>query len=424
MTPNVITVENLGKSYKLGGLRHDSARDQLVHAFRSMGGLLRSRRTPPTSLEDDTFWALKDVSFSIRRGESVGVIGANGAGKSTLLKLLSQITEPSEGEARIRGRLASLLEVGSGFHPELTGKENIFLNGSILGMSKAEIRNKFDEIVAFAEIEKFLGLPVKRYSSGMYVRLAFAVAAHLDPDILVIDEVLAVGDAGFQKKCLAKIKEVEDSDRTVLVVSHNMGVIQSLCSRCLLLSKGRLIADEAPGEAVRKYLDDSSPAASFAREANKNGEPSLVHGNIFVKTSTDGTFVRLDVQISSRESKAVAMGVRLTDGLGIPVGIGSLGALDPAQSIQLKPGITSVSATFPIDNLAVGLYHVSLDIEVPYVVLYDRADNCLAFEYTSPPRAPGTRSVLQKWGYGSLQIPMSCISLAHEGKNSAECGAQ
>ncbi len=202
----------------------------------------------------EEFWALKDVSFEVKRGEVLGIIGRNGAGKSTLLKILSRITEPTEGRVTIKGRVASLLEVGTGFHPELTGRENIYLNGAILGMTRAEIRRKFDEIVAFAEVEKFLDTPVKRYSSGMYVRLAFAVAAHLEPEILIVDEVLAVGDAEFQKKCLGKIADVAGGGRTVIFVSHNMRAIVQLCDRCLLLKDGRLGAALEPKKAVGQYL--------------------------------------------------------------------------------------------------------------------------------------------------------------------------
>jgi lipopolysaccharide transport system ATP-binding protein len=202
----------------------------------------------------EEFWALKDVNFEVKRGEVVGIIGRNGAGKSTLLKILSRITEPTEGRVEIRGRVASLLEVGTGFHPELTGRENIYLNGAILGMSRAEIRRKFDEIVAFAEIEKFLDTPVKRYSSGMYVRLAFAVAAHLEPEILIVDEVLAVGDAEFQKKCLGKMQDVAGGGRTVLFVSHNMGAVSTLTERCLYLAQGRIAFSGETSQCIEEYL--------------------------------------------------------------------------------------------------------------------------------------------------------------------------
>lgn len=231
-------------------------RDRLTQQAKSFKHRLSSpqkRDRPPNSIE--TFWALKDISFQVQRGEIVGIIGRNGAGKSTLLKILSRITEPTTGEVTIEGRVASLLEVGTGFHPELTGRENIFLNGSILGMSRAEIRQKFDEIVAFAEVEQFLETPVKRYSSGMYVRLAFAVAAHLEPDILIVDEVLAVGDTAFQKKCLGKMEDVAAKQgRTVLFVSHNMTATSALCDRAYLLEKGQVIGQGPTHKIVSQYM--------------------------------------------------------------------------------------------------------------------------------------------------------------------------
>lgn len=252
----IISARGLGKRYRLGQtLAHDTLRDHITAAISSLANILKGNRA--WRKEDEYIWALKDVSFDVEPGEVIGIIGRNGAGKSTLLKILSQITEPTEGEAVIRGRLASLLEVGTGFHQELTGRENIFLNGAILGMSKAEIKRKFDEIVAFAEVEKFLDTPVKRYSSGMYVRLAFAVAAHLEPEILVVDEVLAVGDAAFQNKCLGKMQEVaRGQGRTVLFVSHNMSAIQFLCGRVIYLSQGRIKGIGSVEEQVKAYLSD------------------------------------------------------------------------------------------------------------------------------------------------------------------------
>lgn len=259
MSQQVISVEHLSKRYVLGerqekgeGLRH--AIDRAVRAplnwFRS--GRTRDRVNP------QEFWALRDVNLEVKQGEVVGIIGRNGAGKSTLLKVLSRITEPTAGRVRLRGRTASLLEVGTGFHPELTGRENIFLNGTILGMTRVEIKQKFDDIVAFAEIEQFLDTPVKRYSSGMYVRLAFAVAAHLEPEILIVDEVLAVGDAQFQKKCLGKMQDVSRQDgRTVLFVSHNMQAVSTLTSRCVLLRNGQSVLDGSPEKVIAGYLDDS-----------------------------------------------------------------------------------------------------------------------------------------------------------------------
>ena len=255
----VIRAEGLGKEYVIGHQsreRYTALRDVIARSTRAFartaGDMLRGK---PIYAGDtlEQFWALKDVSFEIRRGDVVGIVGRNGAGKSTLLKILSRITEPSQGRVEIRGRVASLLEVGTGFHPELTGRENIFLNGAILGMASGEIRRKFDEIVDFAGVEKFLDTPVKRYSSGMYVRLAFAVAAHLEPEILVVDEVLAVGDADFQKKCLGKMQDVAGHGRTVLFVSHNMGAVSTLCARGLLLAEGKLVFAGRAQEVIDMY---------------------------------------------------------------------------------------------------------------------------------------------------------------------------
>lgn len=249
-----IQVENLGKRYQLGLAdrgRYTSLRDVLTSKTRGIWKKTESKLITPQA----DFWALKDINFTINQGDRVGIIGRNGAGKSTLLKLLSRITEPTTGKISLKGRVASLLEVGTGFHPELTGRENIFLNGAILGMSKWEIRKKFDEIVAFAEVERFLDTPVKRYSSGMYVRLAFAVSAHLEPEILVVDEVLAVGDAKFQKKCLGRMEQVGSEGRTVLFVSHSMQAVKNLCTKGILLHEGQTTGTTGITEAVSKYLD-------------------------------------------------------------------------------------------------------------------------------------------------------------------------
>jgi lipopolysaccharide transport system ATP-binding protein len=268
--PTVIKVEKLSKKYIIGHQeqeRYLTLRDALGQKFkevwkRLLHPFLASSGQPLMGLSTtEDLWALKDVSFEINQGERVGIIGRNGAGKTTLLKILSRITEPTRGRMRVKGRVGSLLEVGTGFHPELTGRENIFLNGAVLGMNRAEIKKKFDEIIAFAEVEKFLDTPVKRYSSGMYVRLAFAVAAHLDPEILVIDEVLAVGDLQFQKKCLNKMEDIAAGGKTILLVSHNMPSIMSVTSKCLLLSEGRLEEDGPSEEVVRKYQ------ASFLSES-------------------------------------------------------------------------------------------------------------------------------------------------------------
>jgi lipopolysaccharide transport system ATP-binding protein len=280
--PNpAIAIENLGKRYTIGQQRAkgDGMRHAIEGAVRAPLTWLRSVRQNKKPRQVD-FWALKDVSFQIKQGEVVGIIGRNGAGKSTLLKILSRITLPTEGRIRIQGRVSSLLEVGTGFHQELTGRENIFLNGAILGMRRAEIIRKFDEIVAFSEIEEFLDTPVKRYSSGMYVRLAFAVAAHLEPDILIVDEVLAVGDATFQKKCLGKMGSFARSGRTVLFVSHNMEAVRSLCERGVWLKDGRLQKDGKADEIVEAYFNSMSkePAVSCA-----NPDYGLIIKNVALK---------------------------------------------------------------------------------------------------------------------------------------------
>lgn len=259
MSDIVVSVENLSKRYHLGVIGTGTLRDDLKIWFARQRGkpnpLSRIDDRAQREKLDGEIWALKDINFEVKQGESLGIIGRNGAGKSTLLKILSRVTAPTSGRVRVKGRIASLLEVGTGFHPELTGRENVYLNGTIMGLRKAEVTHIFDEIVDFSGIEKFIDTPVKRYSSGMYVRLAFAVAAHLDPEILVIDEVLAVGDAEFQKKCLGKIGEVTKEGRTVLFVSHNMGSVEALCNRCILLEYGSILSNSVVvSEVIHQYL--------------------------------------------------------------------------------------------------------------------------------------------------------------------------
>jgi lipopolysaccharide transport system ATP-binding protein len=303
MSEPIIRVENVGKCYRIHHQkreRYTALRDVMASKAKGLLRAMKGEKNPTP--KDEDFWAVKDVSFEVKQGEVLGIIGRNGAGKSTLLKILSRITEPTKGRITLNGRVASLLEVGTGFHPELTGRENIYLNGAILGMSKMEIRSKFDEIVAFAEVERFLDTPVKRYSSGMYVRLAFAVAAHLEPEILVIDEVLAVGDAQFQKKCLGKMQDVADGGRTVLFVSHNMNAVEQLCTSALLLASGEVISrSDQVTQVVNAYLDHGGAVSEVTvwnaadhrkRPNNPNFTPlrfGLYHG--------DGS------QISSNTSK-------------------------------------------------------------------------------------------------------------------------
>lgn len=311
MSDVVIKAEGLGKKYLIGHQsereRYTALRDVLTRNVKSVLSKTRqvlSGHQLLTGDEIEEFWALKDVDFEIKRGDRVGIIGRNGAGKSTLLKILSRITEPSTGRVEIHGRVASLLEVGTGFHPELTGRENIYLNGAILGMTRAEIKKKFDEIVDFAGVEKFLDTPVKRYSSGMYVRLAFAVAAHLEPEILVVDEVLAVGDAEFQKKCLGKMEDVSKNEgRTVLFVSHNMPIISSLCNRAILLEKGGIKMNGNTGEVILSYYTSglASPTnLDFESAPKKPGDDfaELVNASIWVEGKIAESEIDIDREIS------------------------------------------------------------------------------------------------------------------------------
>ena len=276
MSNSIIEVKNLGKKYNIAHQRggYVALRDVLTNILKNPFRFAKQKAKKSLGLgTKEEFWALNDINFEVNKGEIIGIIGRNGAGKSTLLKILSKITPPTTGEIKINGRVGSLLEVGTGFHPELTGRENIFLNGAILGMTRHEIAKKFDQIVEFSGIEKFLDTPVKYYSSGMYVRLAFSVAAHMEPDILIVDEVLAVGDAEFQKKCLGKMEEVtKQNGRTILFVSHNMSAIEKLCNRCILLDSGNIIKEGRSKDVIDFYLNDKSNLSSEIIPKNKNGQ--------------------------------------------------------------------------------------------------------------------------------------------------------
>lgn len=312
MTDVVIRAEGLSKKYVIGHEaieRYSAIRDVVAQQARRLVRSARDMAAGRALIAGDDreeFWALREVDFEIKRGEAVGIIGRNGAGKSTLLKVLSRITEPTEGRVTINGRVASLLEVGTGFHPELTGRENIYLNGAILGMTRAEIRRKFDEIVAFAGVEKFLDTPVKRYSSGMYVRLAFSVAAHLEPEILVVDEVLAVGDAEFQKKCLGKMQDVTGEGRTVLFVSHNMGAVSTLCTRGMLLDGGKLLYSGSAEEVVARYAAATTAEYDVSFPADRK-KPSI-------------TRVTVDPEALRRRTLKVAIHFESPVTLPLPVG--------------------------------------------------------------------------------------------------------
>ncbi|HEX5436697.1 MAG TPA: polysaccharide ABC transporter ATP-binding protein [Gemmatimonadaceae bacterium] len=290
MHDSVIQVERLGKQYRIGtaAVRHDTLRDAIVHVAGAPARSLRRVRPAGRGLGNDAeradlVWALRDVSFDVRRGEVLGIVGRNGAGKSTVLKILSRVTEPTTGRAAVHGQVGSLLEVGTGFHPELTGRENVFLNGAILGMERSYIERHFDEIIDFSGVERFIDTPVKRYSSGMKVRLAFAVAAHLQPEILIIDEVLAVGDVGFQKKCLGKMQDIAGGGRTILFVSHNMAAVRSLCSRCLLMQHGEIYMEGSPDAVVDRYLelyeevDSQTDRTSLRADREHGGNAYTLH---------------------------------------------------------------------------------------------------------------------------------------------------
>jgi lipopolysaccharide transport system ATP-binding protein len=390
MTDYAIRMEGLSKEFRLGPATesYKTLRDSIANLFLSR---LRSNR-PAKVKSEDTFWALKDITLWIKPGEVVGIIGRNGAGKSTLLKILSYITEPTSGIAEIRGRISSLLEVGTGFHGELTGRENIYLNGAILGMTRAEINRKFDEIVAFAEVEKFIDTPVKHYSSGMYLRLAFAVAAHLDPEILIVDEVLAVGDANFQRKCLNKMHDVSQKGRTILFVSHNMPAITSLCDRAIWLDRGQVVKDGDPQHVVSSYLS-AGTVVSGVREWL---EPSIAPGNEIVQLRA----VRLrlpngdtDSVIDIREPFSIEVeydvtkaGYVLAPNIGFDNEEGAcifvLGDQDPYWRNQPRPVGLFISKVFvPGNFLADGTINVGAGIitENPFVVHCDES-RAIAFQ--------------------------------------------
>jgi lipopolysaccharide transport system ATP-binding protein len=417
MSDTVITVEHLSKSYLVGHRsdgeghkRYTALRDVISNQVRTTArnavNMVRGRQVVLRNHIEE-FWALKDVSFEVKRGERLGIIGRNGAGKSTLLKILSRITEPTEGRVLLRGRVASLLEVGTGFHPELTGSENIYLNGAILGMTRAEIRRKFDEIVAFAEVEKFLDTPVKRYSSGMYVRLAFAVAAHLEPEILVVDEVLAVGDAEFQKKCLGKMSEVAAGGRTVLFVSHNITAVRQLCDNGVWLEGGRTKEIGPIGVVARAYSNDTRGRANSgdfsARNisgdgtielvsycvTNARGEPSPLPG------TNEDMIIYIKVNVRTSIARP-AVGITFTNEQGVL--LTSLNTVEQGTTLPSLPqGGVTISIRVRRVAFLPGTYTSTFWVMSPECHIFILAEDCIVFEIARVP-IYGTSDVDHRWG--------------------------
>jgi lipopolysaccharide transport system ATP-binding protein len=415
----MIHAEGLGKKYVIGHEaereRYTALRDVAARAARNVWkrtiDAVRGRAIVRGEATEE-FWALKDVSFEVKRGEVLGIIGRNGAGKSTLLKILSRITEPTEGRVTVAGRVASLLEIGTGFHPEFTGRENIYLNGAILGMSRSEIRRKFDEIVDFSGVEKFMDTPVKRYSSGMYVRLAFAVAAHLEPEILIVDEVLAVGDAEFQKKCLGKMDQVATGGRTVLFVSHNLGAVRALCQNGLYL-RGGSVERIGPIAATLADYSRSQVSPNTFRRDSQDKRLAVVSASAKIKYDDNLQHsLQLDLIVFARERLTASIDVRLKDGLGMPVGYGSLGALNQAEMLSFDDGRNKVVIRIPIGSLANGSYSISIDLTDPKVLYYDRAENCIAIDIEATTTGNASLPLQQAWGYGSALFPMTIVEMS------------
>jgi lipopolysaccharide transport system ATP-binding protein len=393
MSRPVIEVEDLSKRYRLGQFNAQTMREEVEQFFARFrdrgagrGGNLRG--------ESSEFWALKDLSFSVQPGEVIGIVGRNGAGKSTLLKILSRVTEPTSGVAYIRGRVASLLEVGTGFHPELTGRENIYLNGAILGMTRAEIRRKFDEIVAFAETETFLDTPVKRYSSGMSVRLAFAVAAHLEPDILIVDEVLAVGDAEFQKKCLGKMDEVSRQEgRTIVFVSHNSAAVRHLCHRAIVLAQGRMvfIGDrQAALDFYHAFSVREVPSSSFSHR-HQSSKLILLFANISPSSIKFGETVLIKTRWFVSESTRVSIECFLKDKDRHPIYSYGTGVM-AGYELQLDAGEHDISIELPQLPLAEGHYTIDIAAAKTNTEFLVYAEDAVSFHvHESDPLGSGLR---------------------------------
>jgi lipopolysaccharide transport system ATP-binding protein len=397
MNDIAVRVENLGKLFHIGSrqVQHQTLRDVLTEAFvaplRRAGKLLRGQTSGASEL-DETIWALQNISFEIKQGEAVGIIGRNGAGKSTLLKLLSRISEPTQGSIDLYGRVGSLLEVGTGFHPELTGRENIYLNGAILGMSRAHIDHHFDEIVDFAEVEKFIDTPVKHYSSGMYLRLAFAVAAHLEPEILIVDEVLAVGDANFQRKCLGKMGDVAHAGRTVLFVSHNMGAINNLCQRAIWIDRGSIAKDGPATTVVSAYLNSGSSNAGQKvwSEDTRPGNGAFKLTQVALTTATgeiaseinisENAWVDIEFEVIRPDARVI-FALIVYDATGAQI-LASLnnGPENSAYNVQLPKGHYRARCQIYGNLLNDGRYYLSIIGLTDHWTEHFQTDNVLIFE--------------------------------------------
>ena len=391
MSEIAIRVEGLSKAYQI---RHSQARNRYRTLREDLVALAAKPVRRNTATSRETFWALDDVSFEVKHGEALGIIGRNGAGKSTLLKILSRITKPTRGTATVYGRVGSLLEVGTGFHPELTGRENIYLNGAILGMTKRDIQRHFDEIVAFAEIEQFLDTPVKRYSSGMYMRLAFAVAAHLEPEVLVVDEVLAVGDAAFQKKCLGKMSEVAHGGRTVLFVSHNMSAIQQLCTNAVLLSSGEIAMIGPAEHVIAGYLDSGDFSAEYTisedeLKRRKDAKLTIMSAYLSADGKTRNSFNRdemVELHIDVRVASPISFGQIAFELLNNRDDcVFSSTNLDvPNAPDELLPGAYQCVCRIPLNELREGQYRVALSSSIPNIEILHIVEAPLVFEVVAP----------------------------------------
>lgn len=384
MSLPIIEITDISKKYRLGEFTARSLREETEMAWKRLWrqnghGYNSPKKSNVGSPFWEEFWALKDISFSVQRGEVVGVIGRNGAGKSTLLKILARITEPTHGEVIMRGRVASLLEVGTGFHPELSGRDNVYLNGAILGMKKAEITSKFDEIIAFAEIEKFIDTPVKRYSSGMYVRLAFAVAAHLEPEILIVDEVLAVGDQEFQKKCLGKMQDVSRTGRTVIFVSHNMGAVSNLTRKCAFLANGQLVEFGDTGTIVQKYISQNCSKSGRWCNVKDTSHPLQVkeirllnrQGSIANEFEVrDGFSVELDYIVRTSVRDAVIELWVFSSDSQLVLKTGDFD-LSPELRSQRAQGSYTARVSIPGEYLNRGAFYIMLNSGLPIGVTFD-----------------------------------------------------